>query len=361
MVRAFLKGSLAVVLLILSFAIPTAGAAERCVLVELFTHFVCDPCDYAEAALDSLTVEYPDSVLAIVRYQMCPGSFKKPECDQRWYYYSCTVLPTSFFDGLVPVYEQESDSAAYQAHKDTIEFRRTIPSPLSMSLSVSYDTLSRSGQADVQVIAVDPVAAEGLRLRYTLIESEIPHNDEVCHEFLRDMFPDADGVSFTIAQGDTFNDTTAFALDTLWVPENCALVAYVQDDTTREVLQSIQRVNSEWILPPPPAPLAIEDLTATLCESRLYLSWSEVTEDIYGGPVSVDRYRIYAESSSYVEIGTKSLIDSTTQLHYTDSTCGHVGDLSLNCSYYVTAVAGELESGPSNVVGEFDYYMWNAK
>lgn len=355
--------STAIVLLAMCFAVSTTAAVERCVLVELFTSIVCGNCHYAEAALDSLTQEYPDSSLAIIRYHCIPApadtnykpTLYRPESQDRWTsYYGQSSAPRTFFDGGMLV--AGADDSSYYDFKDSVEVRRAIPSPLSMSLSVTYDTTSRSGQVFAQVIAVDSVEEEDLYLRYALIESEAIHIADVYQEVLRDMIPDAQGVSFSIDQGETFNDTVDFTIDTLWFPENCDMVVFVQDDDTKEVLQSVQT----WI-PLSQIPAAVEDLKITLSGSDLYLDWSPVTKDKSGHPLLVDYYRVFRDTCRYCIPGAKVLIDSTTELFYLDTSCGKVGDTQNNCCYYVTAVAGGLESDPSNEVGEFDFYISNAK
>jgi len=336
------------------FAIPTARAVERCVLVELYTFVTCHGCPHAEAALDSLTEEYADDLLAIIRYHPmnAPANpFYQQKADDRAFdYYAIDGFPRLFFDGGMQIKDAYSESLAYAAYKDSIEIRLAIPSPLSMSLSVTYDTLSRNGQAITQVTAVDSVEADLLYLRYALIESGLIHQSDVHQEVLRDMYPDEVGVSFAIEQGQVFRDTTNFTLDPQWLPENCDLVVFVQGDTTnREVLQSIQT----WI-PVSQVPATVGDVELTLAGSSLLLTWSPVTKDKWGHSLAVDYYRVFKDTSLYLVLGPKTLLDSTQELSYLDSSCGHVGDTQANGSYYVTAVAGGLESGWSRVVGEFD-------
>lgn len=359
MLKRLLSFSTAMGFLALCLTTSTAWAVERCVLAELFTEVDCIACPHAEGALDSLTEEYPDSCLAIIRYHAETGDifYRVESGSRKAYYYSWPWYnPTAYFDGLLKVQSAASESAAYSAYKDSIEKRRAIPSPLNMSLSVTYDTLSLGGQASVQVIAVDSVGPDTLHLRYALIESGLIHEDDEYQEVLRDMYPDAEGVSFTIAQGDTFRDTLDFTLDSLWLPQNCDLVTFVQDDSTQEVLQSIQR----WI-PLPQVPAVVEDLEITLSGSQLLLTWPPVIKDQYGHPLSIDYYRVFRDTSRYFVPGAKALLDSTEELFYLDASCGQVGDPQVNCFYYVTAVAGGLESSSSRAVGEFDMMLKNAK
>jgi hypothetical protein len=325
---------------------------ERCVLVELLSAVYCDKCPFASHALDSLTQEHPDSSLAIIRYYPQGGDpfYQQESYNRAWYYYYPNfIFPTAYFDGGMRVAGAVSDSTIYKAYKDSIDVRLTVPSPINLDLSVTYDSLSRSGQAISQVNAVDSVEADILYLRSALIESGLAHADSVYDEVLRDMFPNDVGVSFVIEQGEVFRDNVDFTLNPLWHPENCDLVVFVQDDATKEVLQSIQT----WI-PLPQVPEAAEDVGLTLAGSSLLLTWSPVTKDKYGHPLAVDGYRVYRDTSLTSVPENMALIDSTQEPSYMDSACGHVGDTQTNCSYYVTAVAGGLESGPSRVIGEYD-------
>jgi hypothetical protein len=253
---------------------------------------------------------------------------------------------------VIEIVGASSESTAYSEYKGAIETRLSIPSPLSMDVTVAYDTLSRSGQAYVQVIAVDSVGAGDLHLRYALIESGLIYKNVLYDEVLREMYPDEDGVSFTVGLGETFQDTMDFALEPVWLPENCDLLAFVQGDSTKEVLQSIQtRISA------PQIPSVVEDLKAILCDSQIFLTWSAVTEDQSGHPLAVDYYRVFRDTNRYFLPGDKTFLDSTEELSYLDTSCHHIKDPQKNCSYYVTAVADGLESVPCRVVGEIDQVL----
>lgn len=358
--KTFFIGSLAVALWALCLAALPAWAVDRCVLAELMTWVKCTPCPRAEGALDSLTEEYPNSSLAIIRqHPQSNDPFYQIESKERLIYYHggpWVIFPTTFFDGVIEIEGAESESTAYSEYKSAIETRLSIPSPLSMDVSVTYDTLSRSGQASVEVVAHDSLGEVDLHLRHVLIESGLIYNEVLYNEVLRDMYPDQDGVSFTVGQGETFRDTVDFTLDPQWLPENCDLVAFVQDDATKEVLQSIQTR-----IPLAQLPEAVADLEVLLCDSQLFLTWSPVTKDQNGHPLVVDYYRIFRDTSRYFGFGVKTFLDSTAELSYLDTSCHGVDDTLKNCSYYVKAVAGDLESAPSRVVGEVDKYIFRVK
>ncbi len=338
-----------------ALAAPARGA-ERCVLVELFTHVTCGGCEHAKAALDSLTDEYPDSALTIIRYHPFSASpFFQQEAFNRAYFYLLGVIPMAVFDGGDKLVTATADSA-YIKYKAHIEGRRAVPSPVIMDLAVSYDAESREGQAITQVTAVDSVICGDLRLRYALIESDLPYSGEVLHEILRDMYPADAGVGFTIQQGQTHVDTVGFVLDPQWLPENCDLLAFVQCDIGKDVLQSTQRP-IPVSLPPKP----VQDLRIILFTPHLFLTWSPVTQDQAGSPISVDYYRVFRDTALHSDASGKALIDTTSLPSFMDTTSEYVGNPELNYSYFVTAVAGGMESDPSNQVGEFDMPMRRVK
>jgi hypothetical protein len=339
-----------------------AEAVERCVLVELMTWVRCTGCPDAEAALDSLSAEYPDSALAIIRDHPSAGAnpFRAaPEYFRhRWDYYDRPDFPTAYFDGGLTLLG--ADDSVYYEYKPRIEARLAIPSPLQISASVFYDSLSRTGTAVVQVTVLDPHDPEDLHLRCVLTESWLEYDGEDFEDVYRAIFPDSAGLDVTIAVGEKAQYLVPFVMDSLWIPENCGLVVFVQNDATKEVLQSAQCLYPSWT-PPMAIPRTVDDLKSTLCGSNLHLSWSPVTEDVLGNPLTVDYYRIYGAAARFPTTPTKSLIDSTADLFFVDGHCGQVGNLRLHCSFNVTAMAGGLESSFSNEVGEYDKLMKRVK
>ena len=341
----------------------SAGAADRCVVVEYFTNFLCQPCTLSAAALDILTEEYPDSSLAVIRCRPLNGDpFYCPESAVRKSYYFYQGYPRVYFDGVVEV--TGAPDTVYQVYQQKIENRLAVPSPLEMSLTAIYDSLTGGGQIIAQIEAVGSVDGGDLRLRYALLESGMVYQGKHYQETLQDMFPDAGGVSFEIDYGETFHDTVDFYLDELWLPEDCsqidtmeiACVAYVQDDDSEEIYQSVQ-TPLELL----PRPRTVNNLEATLSGSGMYVTWSPVTLDIFCRQQPVDGYRIYRCTDYYYNPGAAALLDSTTALSYLDSTTTSVNDLLENCFYYLCAEVDGRESVPSGAVGEIDHYIYYGK
>jgi len=112
--------------------------------------------------------------------------------------------------------------------------------------------------------------------------------------------------------------------------------------------------DSVFTIDNPGPPAAIADLTATLADSSIYLSWSAVTEDEGGYPIVVDHYTVYRQADPRFSPSPADSIGSTTETFYDDPTPA-LKDPSVNHYYVVKAVdsAGE-KSAASNTMGEFD-------
>lgn len=108
-----------------------------------------------------------------------------------------------------------------------------------------------------------------------------------------------------------------------------------------------------------PAPAAIADLTATLADSAIGLSWTAVTEDTTGKPVIVDHYTIYRSSAADFIPGAADSLAGTVNAFYID-TAAAVKDTLINHYYLVKAVDPDgRRSSDSNRVGEFDRRLKN--
>jgi hypothetical protein len=215
---------------------------------------------------------------------------------------------------------------------------------VALGLQVEFPKAD-TGTAHVEVVATDTITFTNLRVRVAVVEDGVSYGGKTYDQLLRDYRPSHLGVSISIAEGETVTVSQDFPIQTAWAVENCRIVAFVQDNSTREVLQAIQKP----VLTP--VPEGIDDLTIALAENDLLLQWSPVVVDTSGNPIEVDLYRIYRDTVHNFTPG--SPFDTTTEAFYLDTT-GVVGDTGTHHYYAVTVVAGEKESGSSGQVGEFE-------
>lgn len=120
--------------------------------------------------------------------------------------------------------------------------REGIPSPVDI---VIYIDVNGTIDVSVDVIAEDYFTGNNLKLRLALIENEydIPGTGWTythCERAMLDMQPTPDGITFSITPGETVTLNTQFPIPT-YPPtgiDNLGIVAFVQDDNSREVLQA---------------------------------------------------------------------------------------------------------------------------
>jgi hypothetical protein len=274
--------------------------------------------------------------------------FWYPEWGTGGYY-----TPTFWIDGTDSLSYAWTITTWWNQLKSRIASRLSVPSPVEMSLEMTYGAKADTGTAQVQVIAKDPISYSGLRVVMAVIENDLFAFDQPRNQVVRSWEPNWGGISFTISEGDTFTYSEEFVIKTAWVDENCRFVAFVQDDATYDVLQSVQ---SPIIVP---TPVAVTGLTASLADDDIRLDWTAVTEDTHGGPLTVDHYNVYRNTLGFFEPGSDPFT-TTADIFYVDDS-GVVGDTGTHYFYWVTAQAGYKESAESNGAAEFDKYLITGK
>ncbi|MEA3477207.1 MAG: PKD domain-containing protein, partial [Bacteroidota bacterium] len=95
---------------------------------------------------------------------------------------------------------------------------------------------------DIVIVAeeVSTSTASNLRIHLVLTESGFPVSwgiVSVANYVCRLMVPDANGTSVDFSSGPEVQVSLQFTLDPTWVASNCELVAFIQDNSSKEVLQ----------------------------------------------------------------------------------------------------------------------------
>jgi hypothetical protein len=231
---------LAVGLLFLSGSHAVAG--DRMVLGEMFTNTSCGPCYYPELSLDQLAINYGD-FFSLIRYHVWWPSngdpyyqFNVGEATQRNNYYGNSYTPHLYVDGNIDGQEQ------YGSWPALIDNESANFSTLAMSLSGDYNPDTDTGIVNVQIIVEQNPGLNNLKLRVALTESGIqwnaPNGIRVHNQTFRDMMPNAGGQGVTLVEGDTLNYSFTFVTRNPVNASNCQLIAFVQSDQNRNILQA---------------------------------------------------------------------------------------------------------------------------
>lgn len=216
--------------------------AERKVLAELITNTGCPPCAPANQRLDQIYENHSDHMTIIRYHAWWPSSNDPfylenvPENTARINYYGADYTPHLWIDGIV-----DGDASTSQ-WESMITNRMNVPSPLVITLTVTYDLNTRTGQAIAEIYVESDPGSGNYHLRYALVENNIeyhaPNGESHHQQVMRDMIPDPTGIPLTLQVGQTIVDTQTFTVDPGWQESECQIVVFVQNDVNHEVLQS---------------------------------------------------------------------------------------------------------------------------
>jgi len=231
-----------------SFTVLPRGVA-RVVLVEMFTTNTCRNCPNAEAALDNMLAEIGTDQLAVVAYHDKPlagpnsDGLATDETDARvgWYtadesYYP-EQWPVAVFDGLRPLAGAETAEQATALYRFEIESRLDLVSPIQLVLTGVLGPANGHVTADVKLAG--RLSGDPMVLRFVVIEDDVSYNGYFAKIFdfvARDILDD---YALSLAAiGDSIRVERDFAIQAGWAADNLDLIAFVQDTSTREVLQA---------------------------------------------------------------------------------------------------------------------------
>jgi hypothetical protein len=158
-----------------------------------------------------------------------PDPFGNIYSDARAAYYGANFTPTAIFDGTVT-------SQPPSSYPNIFNQRKNVPSPLSIKLLITTNSNNFTLKATIKRQGSMP--GTGLRVHCAVTESKLSYNGKDYDFVLRRMYPDANGTSFTINDGQTKTVTINGTLSGGWVKSNLHFVVWVQSNGAKTVFQS---------------------------------------------------------------------------------------------------------------------------
>ncbi|MBD3168146.1 MAG: T9SS type A sorting domain-containing protein [candidate division Zixibacteria bacterium] len=189
----------------------------------------------AERALDQLVEEFGDEIAVITWHIGNNDPFYLYDTQTAWArfdYYPGNYVPHGFIDGII------DGEHLYNSWRSIYLSRKEDDSPLIFTVDGNYNPVNREVNLDVDIEAVSPVDFDDLRLFCVLIENELDYHARTYNFVMRTAVPDVYGEQFDISEGETLNFLRQWNIDEELVAENSEIVLFVQDYTTREILQS---------------------------------------------------------------------------------------------------------------------------
>ncbi|MFC1683581.1 Omp28-related outer membrane protein [Candidatus Zixiibacteriota bacterium] len=174
------------------------------------------------------------------------GNFQQSEASQRLHYYPQTHDPPGYYTPTFWVAGLDEQTGVWSdveytesIYSGMIANWQAIPTPLEINLQVEYDDMAATGTVRVEVTADGFVGFNELYLRIAITESGINYNQEMYNQVLRDYLPNPMGIPVIVDESTPFVHTEDFAIDPGWDPAECDVVAFVQNDTEKMMVQCV--------------------------------------------------------------------------------------------------------------------------
>jgi len=207
------------------------------VVLEIGTGTWCVYCPGAAMGADELTENGKD--VAIIEYHS-GDTYETNESGYRVEtYYAITGFPTAFFDGTLSIVGGNATQSMYASYLPLYETRASKVSLFELNIEPEY-LGGTNFNLTVNANNIYQYPGSNVVLHVICTESHIPVTWFVMDEInfvCRKMLPDHLGTAMDFnAQP---NHTVTLPLNySTWDVENCQVVAFLQDNTTKEILQA---------------------------------------------------------------------------------------------------------------------------
>jgi hypothetical protein len=155
-------------------------------------------------------------------------------------YYSNNYSPHLFIDGH---HDAGSNTGTWS---NAIMNESYDDAMVSIDLRGTFMPDSLAGYLHIDINVEQYVGLNNIKLRVALMENNIqrssPNGTQIHHQTFRDMFPTTGGIGISLPEGERVSQNIRFTVPSPIVVENSQLVAFIQSDQNREIIQGA-RIN----------------------------------------------------------------------------------------------------------------------
>ncbi len=225
----------------------------RKVLFEEFTSSTCGPCAANNPTIDAFVNNKFDSLVPI-KYHMnwpSPGNdpmylYNPQQATDRRTYYGVNAVPTVIMDGVVrPEYPYTLPNSL----PDAFNSRKSKGTPVNLSVThtrIPGDTI----RADITLTISSNLPAGQYYMRVHAIERIVRYatppgtnGEKDFYDVFRRAYPNSQGIQIPTTAG-TYNYSVKYPFDlAVWVDTSIYTAVFVQNDLTKEVLNSAKSRN----------------------------------------------------------------------------------------------------------------------
>ena len=209
------------------------------VLLEIITGTWCYYCPGAAMGAEDLIANGKE--VAVIEYHS-GDTYENNFSLARSSYYNPSGVPSAYFDGIVNVPGGSNTTSMYGSYLTKYNQRIAIPSSFTIDA-----TGTNAGLIDYDIfVTVNKVAtnnSSNLKLMCALTESGIMQSWQgmsTLEWVERLMVPNQNGTALDFTSGNIQEVGISFTMDTGWENENCEVVFFIQDLSTKEVFQAVK-------------------------------------------------------------------------------------------------------------------------
>ena len=205
------------------------------VIMELGTATSCGYCP--GAAMGAVDLVAAGCDVAVIEYHK-NDAFTNTYSTARLNYYGMSGIPHAEFDGVLEFVGGSATQSMYNNYLPLYNQRIVID--CDMTVDIFGENTGLNYDVTIVVEQVATTSSTNMTLQLALTESEIQfawQNQTELHYVERLMAPDENGTSISFTSGDEQEINLSFTIDPTWATQHCELVAFVQDENTKEILQ----------------------------------------------------------------------------------------------------------------------------
>ncbi len=143
------------------------------------------------------------------------------------------------FDGVLSVVGANPTSSSYLSYIPKVNQRNAVLSDFTIDLQFTHNT-DTDYTANIEIEKVDNYTGTNLVLQVYVTESHLDINwglGEDVNSVNRLMVPNQNGTPLDFSGGNTQSIELDFECEGYWESDNCELIAFIQDNSSKEVLQ----------------------------------------------------------------------------------------------------------------------------
>lgn len=217
------------------------GVARNFVVLEIGTGAWCVYCPGASMGAHDLIEQGYD--VAVIKYHS-GDPFDNTHAAGRIYYYDIESFPTAIFDGIDVKTTGNANTSLFPTYLQSYENRIGVDSYFTLDATV-VNTSDNHWTVTVDAEMIIPVDNKTLALHVAVTESNIAYNWQNQTEIsnaLRLMVPNHLGTTLNFEDNPTHHVALNFDLNKAYQAENCELIVFLQDRTTKEIHQAAKAV-----------------------------------------------------------------------------------------------------------------------